>query len=277
MKNLLTVVLVSLLSNLVCAQVKFNLTYVEATKTYTVSALPEASWNAPLNMVSSAQIVLRVDADKAFIPGITSLINGLIWADNAYIESPVGAPEYTFVCISLINGPTNKIPLVADQETALFSFVNSGSDCAGKLALLSNEDPIIQTIRASGFNVTQYLPVLGARGNAFTGIVNGEVDCSAATATLEPNKIIDEVMISPVPADKEVRVQWTQLSEQEGLRQLVICDVKGAEIFREKISGGKGAHTQSINVENWQAGMYRLRFVFENSQQTKAWNLMVIH
>jgi hypothetical protein len=229
-------------------------------------------------MVSSAQVVFRVDAGKEFIPGITSLVEGLIWADNAYVEQPSGAAGYTFVCVSLVNGPTDKIAISAGQEVPLFSFVNSGNGCAGKVEILANEDLMVQAVRSAGFNVTQHFAVLGARGNAFSGLVNGEVDCTPATGISEPvEKSIEEVSIAPVPADKVVTIQWNVLAEQPGLRQMVICDSRGSEVMREKISDSKGHHTLNVNVENWQAGMYRVRFVFENSQQTQSWNLMVIH
>jgi len=277
MKKSISVISALLLTTLLSAQVKFNLNYNPDTEVYTVSAIPEASWNAPLNMVSAAQVVLRVDSDKAFIPGITSLVNGLIWADNAYIENPDAAPGYTFVCISLVNGPTNKIKLETDQEIPLFSFVNAGNSCAGKVVLIPNNDPMIQAVRALGFNVTQYFPVLGAHGNAFSGFANSEVDCTPASGITENFNVLSEVMISPVPADRGVNVQWNQVEELHGLQQMVICDAKGVEVYREKVNAGMGAHTIELNVENWQAGMYRLRFEFEKNHQSKSWNLMVIH
>lgn len=278
MKNIIMAMSALLLSTIASAQVKFNLSYAEATRVYTVSVIPDVTWESPKNLVSSAQIVLRVDADKDFIPGITSLVNGLTWADNAYIERPAGATDYTFVCISLVNGPTNHINLVAGQETPLFSFVNTGNGCAGKISLVANADPMVQAVRGAGFNVTQHLAVLGARGNAVAGIENSEVDCSLSTGTHESEgKMIDEVKISPVPADKSVTIQWTLLSEQLNLRQMVIYDAQSREIYRGSISAGKGTHTQTVPVEHWQAGMYRVRFVFDNGQQTQSWNLMVIH
>lgn len=278
MKNILVTTVALFLSSMAIGQVKFNLSLEQTTKVYTLSIIPDVTWDSPKNLVNSAQIVLRLDAANDFIPGITSLINGLTWADNAYVEQPAGAPDYKFVCISLVNGPTAQIPMVAGQETPLFSFVNTGSECAGKVTLLANDDPMVQVVRAAGYNITQHLGVLGAFGNAFAGVVNNEVDCSPATGVNEANNnVIDEVKVSPVPADKVVDIQWTMLSEQPGLRQLVICDAQGREVFREKIADGKGQHSLKVNVQNWQAGLYRFRFVFDRQHQTQSWNMMVIH
>jgi len=277
MKNSILVIGVMLLSTLVSAQVKLNLSYDAATKVYTVSALPEVTWNAPLNMINTAQIVLRVDAGVPFTPGITTLVDGLIWADNAYVELPDVAPGYTFVCISLVNGPTTKIGIANEKEVPLFAFTNVGGDCVGKIALLDNSDPMVQAVRANGYNITQNLPILGAKGNAFAGVLTSSVDCAVSSSTKEEPRLIDGVMVSPVPADKTVNVQWTQVSDQHALRQIVVCDAKGSEVLRERISNGKGPHALTIQVENWQAGLYRLRFVSDQGHQTKAWNLMVIH
>ncbi len=278
MKNIVVLLSALLFSSLVNAQVKFNLSYQEATKVYTVSILPEVSWGAPKNMVSSAQVVLRVAANQEFTPGITSLVPGLTWADNAYIEHPDGAPEYTFVCISLVNGPTTQIPLADGQEVPLFSFVNAGNGCAGQVVLLANDDPMVQSVRGAGFNITQHFAVLGARGNAFTGLINSAVDCSPLTSVDAPTgKVIDEVKVSPVPADNVVNIQWTLLTDQQEQREMLIFDARGREVFRQKISGVQGRYSMHVQVANWQAGLYSMQFVFAGGQRTPSWNLMVIH
>lgn len=278
MKNILVLLGAMLLSTALSAQVKFNLSYEESTHVYTVSVVPEVTWEAPKNMLNSAQIVLRVDANVEFTPGITSLVSGLTWADNAYVERPAGAPDHTFVCISLVNGPTSQISLQEGETVPLFSFVNSGGGCAGLVTLLNNDDPMVQSVRSAGFNVTQHFALLGARGNAYAGAINAEVDCSSVTGTEEQSgKIVDGVKIAPVPADKTVSIQWTMQKQLQSVQEMVICDAQGREVFREKVEQGMGVHTRQISVEHWQAGLYRVRFVFANAQQTQSWNLMVVH
>jgi hypothetical protein len=276
MKNKL-LVLLSLLCLQGSAQVKFNLSFEPSTKVYTVSILPDVSWSAPKNMVASAQIVLKTESGSGFTPGITSLVDGLVWADNAYIEDPAGAIGNTFVCIALVNGPTTKIEMSKDKELPLFSFTNVNGDCAGLVELLPNDHPMVQTVRAAGLNVTQHMAILGAMGNGVTGIVSGSVDCSPATDVTEIPQWLEEVKISPVPADKSVTIQWTQVAESVARNQMVICDVQGREIFREKVGQGKGTHSLQLNVENWQSGMYRVRFLQENGHHSQTWNMMVIH
>ena len=188
------------------SQVKFNLTYKPDTKTYTVSIIPEAAYPEPKNMVGTAQVVLRSKYNQNFTPIITSLVDGLIWSDNAYVDFPANAPEYTYACIALANGPTKKIHFLSEQEVPLFSFKNAGGDCPGLIELVSNDDPLVQAVLSSGYNVTQNLPILGARGNAYAGILNGSVECTLSGAKEINDKTISAVQIAPVPADRRVTI-----------------------------------------------------------------------
>lgn len=278
MKHILAVLFLCLLSWQAQAQVKFDLAYNTDTKVYTVRLLPEVSWVAPKNMVASAQVVLRVGSDQAFTPAITSLVDGLIWADNAYIENPDGAAGYTFVCISIVNPPTSKIALVSGEPIPLFSFVNAAGSCAGEVTLLDNGDPMVKAVRAGGFNVTQHLAVLGAGGNAFRGVENGTVDCSPATGVPgTAAEAVDEVSVSPVPADQSVRLSWNLVSGSFSQLDIVVCDALGREVFREPAGVDKGRHTRQIAVEHWPEGLYRIRFASRPGYQSRSWNMMVVH
>ncbi|MBL7781853.1 MAG: T9SS type A sorting domain-containing protein [Saprospiraceae bacterium] len=278
MKNIIAVPLFLLISQMTYAQVKFNLGYAETTHTYTLSIVPQTTWESPKNMVNSAQIVLRIDAGSEFTPAITSLVEGLTWADNAYVEHPDGDPEHTFVCISLVNGPTSLIKMIAGEEVPLFSFVNVAGGCAGAVTLLANDAPAVLAVRSAGYNVTQHFAVLGARKNAFTGFENATVECAAVTGADElAGKLVDEVKVSPVPADKTATIQWNLLSDMQGAGLIRIFDAQGREVFQEKNSGGTGWHTLQLNVQNWQPGLYRIQFEFDQGQRTKSWNMMVIH
>jgi hypothetical protein len=278
MKNLVIACCLLLLSEAVSAQVKYNLSYDAVTKVYSVSLTSEATWDAPKNLVASAQIVLRVASGQDFTPAITSQVDGLVWADNAYIENPAGASGYKFVCIALVNGPTSKIGFAAGETTPLFTFTNAGGGCAGEVTLLKNDDPMVLAVRAAGFNVTQHMAVLGAHGNAFLGSDNKTVDCAQASATSEASgEIIGDVKVSPVPADRFVNLQWTLASSQNTLYEIVICDVQGREVWRSRAGDEKGLHTQQITVGQWPAGLYRIRFVAGNGYQSRSWNMMVVH
>jgi hypothetical protein len=277
MKNVITAILL-LIGSGVSAQVKLDLEYSQATQVYTVSIVSEVDWVAPKNMLNSAQIVLRVASDQPFTPAITSLVNGLVWADNAYIEQPAGAPGYTFVCISLVNGPTTAIGLQNGVKVPLFSFKNASGGCVGKIGLLPNTDPMVQAVRAGGINVTQYFGMLGARGNAIDGVLQTEVNCGEATGTQVPGLTeIRDIEVSPVPADRQVRISWTQEALRAGM-QLVVFDGRGKEVYRTTTATNAGAQQQQIDVTHWPGGLYRIRFISSDQRSMAvAKNLMVIH
>ncbi len=259
-------------------QVKFNLAYQPETGQYTVSMLPEISWTAPKNQVGSAQIVLRVASDVDFIPGITSLIPEAVWADNAYVEETVAAPGYTFVCIALVSGRTDQILFTEGVEVPLFSFVNAGGACAGKVELLPNDDPMVTAVVAEGFNITQHIGVLGARGNACIGVINGIADCGVVSGNQEASAaLIEAVHVSPVPASEQVLIRWYMPQEGDERVEMVIVDQLGREVYRERVASIKGEHALLIPVKNWQSGIYRLSFQFSGGRRTQPWNVVVLH
>lgn len=260
------------------AQVKYSLSYDANTKVYTVSLVSDVTWHAPQCMVGSAQVVLRVASNQDFTPAITSLVDGLVWADNAYIDNPTGGNGYTFICVAIVNGPTSKIGFASGETFPLFSFVNAAGGCPGEVALLRNEDPMVQAIRAGGYNVTQHMAVLAAHGNAFKGTENVTVDCAVVTGTSEASvDLVGDVKIMPVPSDKLVTVQWNLLASRNTQLEAVICDAQGREVWREKTGNDKGPHSMQVAVETWPAGLYRVRFVSGDGHQTRSWNMMVVH
>jgi hypothetical protein len=270
-----SLVLLSFSSSLF-AQVKLNLAYQQETQIYTVSIIPETNYPEPKNMLGSAQIVLRAKFSENFTPIITSLVEGLIWADNAYVDYPADTPEYTFVSIALANGPTKKIQFETDKEVALFSFKNAGGDCPGLIELVSNDNPVVQAVRASGYNVTQNLGVLGARGNACSGILNGSIECAVSGISVTNDRIIGDVQIAPVPADRRVTINWQNLSEVNQRMEIVITDSRSREVFREKINGSKGENSLNVDVNTWPSGVYNFRFQFDSGGQTRGWHFMVV-
>lgn len=259
-------------------QVKFNLSYQPDTKVYTVSVISQATWNAPMNKTGSAQIVLRVPADAAFVPAITSRVDGIVWADNAYIENLQQAPGYTFVAIAMINGPTDKINFSEDKETPLFDFINAAGECPGLIELTANDDPIVRSVIKEGFNVTQHLAVLGARGNAYAGIASGTVDCGLVSKVTEKTDSgIENIRVAPLPADEQLTVTWNRVSDEAGDVEMLIYNNSGQQIWQKSLPAGKGEFKQNITVKNWKAGLYHLVFQSATGRRSAPHNLLIVH
>lgn len=259
-------------------QVKFNLSYQPDTKVYTVSLISQKNWNAPMNKTGSAQVILRVPADAAFVPAITSRVEGLVWADNAYIENLQQAPGYTFVAIAMVNGPTDKISFSEGEETPLFDFVNAAGDCPGLVELTANDDPLIRSVVAEGFNVTQHIAVLGARGNAYAGIAAGAVDCGLVSGVPDnTGSGIENIKVAPLPADEQVTVTWNRDSDVTRDVEMAIHNISGQLIWLQSIPPAKGEFTQNIMVKDWKPGLYHLVFQSADGRRSVPHNLLIVH
>lgn len=259
-------------------QAKFNLSYQPDTKVYTVSIMPQSSWSSPMNITGSGQVILRVASDVAFTPAITSLVDGVIWADNAYIESQEQAPGYTFIAVAMVNGPTNKIKFTEGIEAPLFSFINAAGGCPGVVELTANDDPMVQSVIAKGFNITQHLAVLGARGNAYAGIGQGKVDCGliSGVSEKEPEQF-SNISVAPLPADDQVTINWNRISDEPAACEMLIYSISGQLMYRQTVSATKGEHSQKIAVKTWKSGLYHLTFQDADGRHSAPHNLLVVH
>ncbi len=247
------------------AQVKLNLSLLPDQQTYLVSVISESTWTAPQNTVGSVQVVLRYNAGKQFIAGnIQSLIPGVTWVDNAYLESPASAPEFHFVSFVLNERGTKNIPFQQDVETPLFTFVNLADDCIGKLELVENESELTkQVVGVDHMNVTQNITVLGARGNAYAGILNASVDCAQATSVENQQPVVKNLRVFPVPTSNVLRVFWENLDTGNGPDKLQVTDILGRELGLERKLISNAAEEQYIqlDVSDFPTGLYNGCFV----------------
>lgn len=278
MKRIVLLFFLIMAATILYSQTKFNLHYQPDQKIYTVSLLPEISWTAPYNKVGSAQIVLRLSADADFVPILTSLVDGVAWIDNAYLDNPAEAPGYTYIGIAMANGPTDLIKFKKGEEVPLFCFVNALGGCPGLVELTANDDTVVQKLAAAGYNFTQHIAVLGARGNAYSGVGHSLVDCSATTAVSEElEAYLDQVRIAPLPADEQLTISWRQTSSTSSRTELVIFNASGQEVYRADVDQLAGEHQHNVVVKNWKSGAYYLVFRNADGWRTGTHNLMVSH
>lgn len=260
------------------SQAKLNLHLLPDGKTISVGIIPEVTWAPPKNMVGSSQIVLHVSSATAFVPGIVSKIDGLHWMDNYYVENPPQDSGCTYICIALVESATTKIPFNAGEETVLFEVKNTAGDCPGLVEVLDNNDPRVQAVRASGYNVTQNCAVLGAGKNAITGIKNGTINCITSGLNKENLTFqLNSVRLFPSPADQDLQISWNNPENIDGNIFIIICDASGKEIERRTVSGQMGEGSQTFRVKSWVSGLYSCRFSLNDGRKSKAWNFVVMH
>lgn len=256
-KNIVVAGLAVCLAQSALAQVRYNLSLLPDQRTYLVSMVPDQSWDAPLNAVGSAQVVVKLNADKNFLAGqIKSLVQGISWVDNAYIERPASAPESNFICFALNERGTKNINFQEGVETPLFTFVNLEPDCIGALELVDNNDPQIQAvIYKDQINITQSITVLGARGDAYTGILNGRTDCTLLSTSTDAKEIVKNLRMYPVPASDVLQVAWENLPGSSA-DKLLINDMLGRQMLLENLSATGGEQQLRLNVADFPTGLY---------------------
>ena len=80
MKKLLLIIISVASLTAAKAQIQYKLTRLPDNITYMVSLLPQATWSFPQNVVTTAQVTVRVPVNSRFIAGwITSLVPTMQW------------------------------------------------------------------------------------------------------------------------------------------------------------------------------------------------------
>lgn len=259
------------------AQAKFSLSLMPDQRTYLVSMMPEKTWSAPQNTVASIQVVLRLQAGKPFLAGqISSLIPGVTWTDNAYVESPSAAGDQQFVCFVMNERSTNKIPFTAGVETPLFTFVNLEPDCVGRVELVENDQADVrEVVQRDRINITQNVTVLGARGNAFSGVLNKSADCTVLGISDPASALVDNLRVFPVPAANMLNIAWENIAGN-GPDKLLVTNMLGDVMSLENTSELVGEHRMQLNISTYPTGLYTA--VLKNAVGgQQAFRFIVIH
>jgi len=175
MRTSITLVLLLFVTFTSWAQVKLKISLLPDEVTYQVSAIPEATYNTPLNSTPSAQISVTVPTGGFEISNLTN-IKGL-WGSN-FVIAPVENPSSDYLIFAL-QGATSDITYQAGQEEPLFTFQNSGT-CTGALALIDHDTDPFMPPNAQSINVGNLLSVIGAGLgiNAYDGTAPSDADCS---------------------------------------------------------------------------------------------------
>jgi hypothetical protein len=259
------------------AQVKFNLSLMQDNKTYLVSFISEKTWTEPTNMVGSIQVVIRVDANQLFqATNIQTLVEGLSWSDNAYLDNTESDPTHNYVAFVLNEKATKLINFTEGVETPLFTFKNVYETCAGVIELTANDDPWVkQVVGTDHINVTQNISVLGARGNAFSGIANGTTDCSSTVVTTNEVRSIQNLEVFPVPANNNLQLKWSGQDMGKNPK-IKITNTLGGLVSMHDVSPSNGTQSLSLDVSNFQTGLYAGTFMNENGR-LESFRFLVIH
>jgi len=257
-KKITFIVLMSILCNTYNnAQVYFKLSMTEDEKTYVVSMIPEVTLEAPMNMVSTAQVTLKLPSDNNFIiNNLRSDLRDVRWHESYAAASPKEAPGYEYISFGLVSLATRSIPFEIGKEVELFRFDNLG-DCPGTVSIVNNDTDEFLFPNSKSVSISNGITVLGIGTSAYAGNIHGgEATCTTADSREEEIIYLEQsVSISPNPAANLLNVEYT--NPENSLDQTIkIFNLDGQLVHSESIISDPGKHNFTMGIKEWSQGSY---------------------
>ena len=237
------------------AQVKFKLSYDLPSERYTVSVIPEATYEYPNNITGTGQVTIKVPTNKFFPVDIVSNLAGMDWDANSRNNTPEEAPEFDYISFGLsIQGIA--FPAYEEGvEIPLFSFQNAYG-CIGSIYLVDNTTDPFMPPNSMNANIGNTLTIMGAGGDAFGGIVGGqECNCDGTTTDTKEEVALSGHRIFPNPAIDFVNIEVNWESESTDAH-LQIVDAMGKKVMVKEITLYNGQNTEKLMLNDLPAGSY---------------------
>lgn len=266
-KHGLTFLIIFMITTGLLAQVKFKLDYDKAQNNYIVSIVPMTDLQHPDNLTATAQITVKTPAGKFNPKEIKGLYPGLEWEFNSKSDAPKEAPDHDYISFGLKNPGLLHLPFEKDQALPILSFKNEFG-CTGPVQLVDNAKDPFMAPNSQRVNIGNTIAVLGYGIDAFGGVVDqGLVDCSGSTTNVEENGVISKHEIFPVPAGKELFLQFNWEGKRETVRAEII-DAGGRVVIFQKMDVVNGANQFAFDVSKLAGGAYLLKIKGDKWEQT---------
>lgn len=284
--RLLTVFTFAILLSIgdISAQVTFNIRGVSGTQSFVVSMKSASTWAAPLNQLSSVQIIVKVPhgvgADEFNVATRTPVVIDpntgfpINWLSEVAARAPLEAPNFDYFTFYPIG--ITALPFVAGTEQTLFSFTYTGNCITNEaiglsVSIIENDTDPFSPIFIGGnnsqnLNITNSLDPFGmfvdfGIENAFVGTyLDGSRDCSV-------NFPVEWLDFTATPAGAVVDIEWATAIEAGNKFFSVERSVDGRlfqEILRVPGQGNSNEVTTYKEVDNEPIpgySYYRLRQV----------------
>ena len=256
MKKISQLILLFFLSlTAVSAQVQYQLEWLPVNQSYRVSMVVEQTWEAPMNMVATAQVTLKVPTGGFEIANVENLLPQVVFSANSRQNAPTESAAYDYISFGLETLGTSNIPFVAGTTVPLFTFQNLG-ECNGVVSLVTENDAFFPPNSAKA-NIGNTMTVLGANGNAYTGNTGDGIDCSGLVGTTIIDKVATFFNVFPNPVQNDLNIQfvWKRTTEAMNIN---IYDVHGKLVKTSNEVFSTGENALKINTEKLTSGIYSL-------------------
>jgi len=128
---------------------------------YIVSLISDTTWTFPRNIVSTAQITVKVPTGGFVIGEVNDLLDGVTFFQAGRNNAPVEEPLFDYISFSLGTQGTSSIPFQKGEKVALFSFTNTGTCPDGLVQLMNNFTDPFYPPNSAQTNAGQQLTVSG--------------------------------------------------------------------------------------------------------------------
>jgi len=146
---------------------------------YQVSLVPNVTWNAPLNITSTAQVTILAPAGGFVVSNLTNMIPGVVFEYNASYLAPVENPAFDYFVFGLSSQGTSGITYQQGVKVPLFTFSNAGTCTGTDLFLMDNDtDPFLPPNSQNG-NVGQQITTVGSGVDAPICVSDAGVPCAS--------------------------------------------------------------------------------------------------
>lgn len=238
------------------SQVEFKIQRMANSEYYSISAIPQVTWDGAKSLVSTAQVTIKVPTGGFEVEAIQNLHTTARWRENGRCNAPKEDPEFDYIYFGLLDIGTAGLKFEKDKEVVLFAIKAAGR-CTGNVALVDNKTDKFMGLNSMRVNIGNQMTVLGAGGDAWVGNRDGGVaDCfDSALNFVEENKIL----IYPNPVlGNEVNISFDNKKEGAETAEMLIYDILGRRLYFEKLNVKQGINQKTVDVSMYPVGVYEV-------------------
>ena len=240
----------------VFSQVEFKIQQMATTEYYTISAFSTIGWAGAENIVSTAQVTIKVPTGGFEIQAVQNLNPLVRWQINGRTNAPAEDPAFDYIYFGLLDFGTRGLKFEKDKEVTLFAF-KAGGRCTGEVALVDNKTDKFMGKNSMHVNIGNQMTVLGAGGDAWVG--NRDSGKAGCFESSQNHVKANEILIYPNPVlGNEVNYSFENLGSKAVEVEVLLYNTLGQRIYFAKIIAKPGINQEKLDITDWPIGVYQM-------------------
>ena len=237
------------------AQVSFKIERMGETNNFLVSAVSNVDYTNPKNITSTAQVTLMAPTGDFEMSKIVNLYPNASWRLNGRTNAPKENPSQDYIYFGLENLGTNAFDFKKGKDIPLF--VVQSKVCESNLSLMDNKHDAFMFPNSKQINVGNQMTVLGAGGDAYTGLVDGKGHADCLVSTKAANISSYQLRIMPnITSEGNVKVEFLRNDKENEAGEITVYDEAGRALVSQKVQAKKGYNNVELDVSTLVNGSY---------------------